>query len=110
MARIPKLLAKEWREKLANSGFVDHEDEKGRLKSHNTRTQIYETRDVTAEFYELLDFYLINTELTRLERKILELYAEGKDMRAIAWDVYRSYSYVTNCIYKHRDVILKKNK
>lgn len=108
MARIPKLLAKEWREKLADSGFSDIEDDKGRLKSHNTRTSIYETRDATAAFYGLVDAYLTTAQLTRLERRILELYSNGEHIKNIAFDVYRSDAYVKNCIYKHRDIILNK--
>lgn len=108
MRSPPKSLANEWKAKLLASGFVDIEDSKGRLKQPNTRTQAWETRDITAEFFQLLDHYLHTTELNRLERKILEMHAQGERLEAIYLTVYRSEAYVKNVIYKHRKIILHK--
>ncbi len=106
--KVPLSLKREWAERLAKSGFVDIEDDKERLKQPNTRTQAWETRDITAEFFQLLDHYLHTAELTRLERKILELHSQGTRLEPIAMEVYRSLAYVKNVIYKHRKRILHK--
>lgn len=109
MAKIPPALRREWNEKLKTSGFVDIEDDKGRLKAHNTRTAIWASKEATEEFYSLLDGYMLaNAELTRLERRILELYSHGIHFNDIAFDVYRSLAYVKNVVYKHRDRVLGK--
>lgn len=114
MTKNLKQVRKEWygkNGKLAKSGFVDIEAPAGHLKKHNTRTAAWESREATAEFYAMLDAYLlVNTNLNRLQRKILELYATGEKLSDIAYAVYRSLAYVKNVIYRHRDIILHVKK
>lgn len=107
--KVPPHLQREWDERLAAEGFKDIEDRKGRLKGPNKRTKAWASADATAEFYALLDVYLQErTELSRLERRILELYAQGTRLEAIAWEVFRSLAYVKSKVYLHRDRILHK--
>jgi DNA-binding NarL/FixJ family response regulator len=109
MAKIPLQLRREWNRRLAASGFEDIEDEKGRLKRMTDRQKPAAVMEATAAFYTLLDAYMIATkELTRLERRILELYSQGMKLDDIAMDVYRSRAYVKNKIYLHRDRILHR--
>ncbi len=112
MAKIPLALRREWNRKLAESGFSDLEDENGRLKREGARADVMEHGKVTlaAEFFALFSHYLDHQNLTRLERRILELYCEGLKIDAIAHDVYRSRAYVKAKIYFHRDRILHKGK
>lgn len=106
--KVPPKLQRDWDEKLAASGFVDIEDRRGNLKQPNTRTQAWETRESTIEFFQLMDSYLNSAELTRLERKILEMHAAGQRLEPISLEVYRSLAYVKNVIYKHRKIILHR--
>lgn len=107
--KVPLSLRREWNQKLAESGFVDIEDERGQLKRMTERPFSQHVAEATSQFYELLGVYLqTQKDLTRLERRILELYSEGMKLDDIAFDVYRSRAYVKNKIYHHRDRILKK--
>lgn len=108
MSKVPKALQREWDLRLAASGFVDVEDSRGNLKQPNQRTQAFETREATAEFFQLLDNYLNTADLNRLERKILEMHSQGIRLVPISLEVYRSLAYVKNCIYKHRKIILHR--
>lgn len=109
MAKIPPSLHSEWRRRLAEAGFEDIEDERGNLKRMSQGRLLAHLKPGAEEFYSLLDQYLLeNQDIPRLERRILELYAEGRKFDDIAWDVYRSSSYVENKVYYHRDRILHK--
>jgi len=109
MAKIPPELQRKWKQRLADSGFEDIEDSKGNLKQPNQRTAGFETRDCTLEFYQLLAHYLQTAELTRLERRILELHSKGIPANPkIALEVFRSESYVRDVIHRHRKIILHR--
>ena len=112
MTKLPsKELIEEWRIKLKKSGFNDIERPNGRLKEKNKRTKAYNSQESVKEYFELLGIYLNNPsiKLSRLERKILELYSEGKYHKEIGETVFRSIAYVKNIIYRHRDKILNKS-
>ncbi len=108
MTKVPPALQLKWAAILAKSGFKDIEDSRGNLTQPNQRTQAFETREATAEYFQLLDNYLNTAELSRLDRRILELHAEGKKREEIAFDVYRSLGYVKNCLSKHRKQLLHR--
>lgn len=108
MTKVPPKLQREWAKRLAATGFVDVEDNKGRLKQPETRTQAWAMREITAEFFQLLDSYLMNAELNRLERRILERHSEGTRLEPISLEVFRSVAYVKSVIYKHRKIILHR--
>lgn len=113
MTKVPLALRLEWAAKLATSGFIDIEDVNGRLKQNEWSHPRKDSRKVkdqetTREFFQLLDQYLSDTELNRLERRILELHSQGEKLEPISLSVYRSLAYVKNCIYKHRKIILHR--
>lgn len=74
-----RALEREWRDRLAESGFDDLEDHRGRLRQYDRRTQAFTNRDRVLEFYRKLDHYLAgNPPISEIHRKILQLYSEGK--------------------------------
>lgn len=113
MSKVPLALQLKWDTILARSGFKDIEDRTGRLKQnefshprHNSMKLF--SIESNREYFQLLDQYLSETELSRLERRILELHSQGEKLEPISLSVYRSLAYVKNCIYKHRKIILHR--
>lgn len=99
-------LHSEWRERLKEQGFVDHEDAKGRLKYKNERTQSFQNGEMILNFFLRLDEFLKhNFELSPLERDILSLYSEGIYHNEIARRVGRSVRYIHNILSYYRKVI-----
>lgn len=113
MTKVPPALQIKWDAILMANGFKDIEDRQGRLKQNEWSHPRKDSRklkdsETTREFFQLLDQYLTETELSRLERRILELHAQGEKLEPISLHVYRSLAYVKNCIYKHRKIILHR--
>jgi hypothetical protein len=74
-----------WRKRLADKGFNDLEDHKGRLKTPDIRTALWKDKEEILLFFLALDTYLSNTSgIPRKHRKILELYSSGMEVKDIA--------------------------
>lgn len=116
MTKVPPALRVKWEKRLAASGFEDIEHPDGRLKEDKflrrktaRPTDHEEPREAQYEYYRMVAAYITTAELTRLERKIMELHSDGKRLEPISLEVYRSVAYVKNCIYKHRKIILHRS-
>lgn len=69
---------KEWAERLLESGFQDHENEKGHLKQHDLRTISSQNRRSIRQFYDLLrDYLIVHPEIPQKYQVVLELYLQG---------------------------------
>lgn len=77
-------LTKKWYKKLANSGFVDIEDEHGNLTRYDNRTNKWEMRDQMLQFHLTLNALLSNNRLPRRDRMILQRYSNGQRIGEIA--------------------------
>lgn len=109
MGKIPPKLRREWADKLAQSGFVDIEDTHGNLNKIHTRAAAWEMGEETLAYFSLLSSYLEdNKQLSRLERKILEMHSEGVHRPDIAHEVYRSLGYIKLILARHRKRFLNK--
>lgn len=100
-------LKKEWDRKLLQSGFIDIEDSKRRLKSKDIRTQNYINKEIILDFFLSLDAFLNdNDDIPGDHRAILERYTQGQYLKAIAKDTDYSVSGVKLIIEKYRKKIL----
>jgi DNA-binding NarL/FixJ family response regulator len=66
-----------WKKKLEATGFVDLEDSWGYLKHPDERTLKSQNAERIRTFFSLLDEYLLTAVLSKRDRAILELYAQG---------------------------------
>lgn len=105
-----KRLNKAWREKLKESGFEDEEDEKGNLKSKDSRTALFKSRECTEEFYTCLAYYLNHsTNISDRDRQILNLYADGLMIKEIVYALGWSDRTVRNIISHHKVIFLRQS-
>lgn len=100
-----KEIKSEWYLKLKQTGFVDIEDEYGRIKNHDRRTIAFENRDKILDFFLTLDNFLITQTLPDLHREILQAYTEGTYIKQICKRVKRSDAYVRNVIRHYKKII-----
>lgn len=102
-------LKKFWYEKLEQSGFVDIEDSKQRLKNPNIRTLGYANKEKIRDFFLKLDTFLTETQnLTEINRKVLELYSSGCRIKNIAFIVKRTPRTIHKIITKYKKIILNE--
>jgi len=100
-------LQSHWYELLRQQGFKDIEDKKGRLKQKDKRTIAYQNKDSIEAFFTELGFYLSeHLEIPKLDREILELYAQGIYIIHIADEVNKSRWKVIQVIKKYKKIIL----
>lgn len=100
------ILQTEWRDKLKQQGFVDHEDAKGRLKYKDERTQAFQNGELILNFFLRLDDFLATTQdLPPVERDILTLYSEGVYHNKIAKRVGMSIRHIHNVLTHYRKII-----
>ena len=93
----------EWRKKLIDSGFSDHEDDHGNLSQPDLRTNSFECRDKVLDFFLSLDHLLTHyKEMPSFERKVLTLYASGEFIT----DIYRKLK----CSEKSARMVVKRYK
>lgn len=102
-----KALKKEWDLKLKDSGFVDLEDSKNRLKSKDIRTQNFIHREAILNFFLALDAYLIsNKEIPSRHRQVLEYYSAGQNLIKIRDISKYSLSAIKLIIKKYKKIVL----
>lgn len=78
-------LNSEWRERLAKEGFVDQENEKEELKTHDRRTVRFDDREELRDYFMRLDHFLTNVHaFNRTHQRVLKDYSEGKPGEEIA--------------------------
>lgn len=102
-----KQLKDEWYKKLKDSGFNDIEDEFGLLKHHDIRTQAWINQKRIQAFFLALDDYLTNQPgIYPKDRKVLELWSEGKFFTEISDILQISIHTVKLIAYKHKQIVL----
>lgn len=74
----------EWQFKLKESGFIDVEDHRERLRQYDRRTIGWENRDRIRDFFIRLEQFLEENDVKEVERNILTLYIQGAPLREIA--------------------------
>jgi len=111
LRKSPEFLAlkAKWYQKLADSGFVDIEDDKENLKIYDRRTIAFTNRERISRFFIELEHYVEeHPEIPERERITLILYGQGIYMKKIAEYVSRHYVYVWNVIKKYKKIIYEK--
>lgn len=102
-----KNLKHQWYKALKDNGFLDIEDSKERLKTEERRSVSFQNREIILEFFLKLGEYLMYTPMTTDERRVLELYVEGKlSKKDIARRLTFSYTKTRNIIRKHKGIVL----
>lgn len=99
-------LQREWNLKLKESGFVDIEDAKNRLKTPDSRTQNFQDREALLNFFLELDCYLQHNDLPEKHRRILELYSQGLRLNQISIAQSISLTVIKDVISKYKKKIL----
>lgn len=89
--------------KLQKSGFDDIEKANGSLKTMDIRTQAYQDREQLSRIASALSSFIADqaTELTQLEKKILELHSQGKHRKTIMKITQKSHTHVWKIIKKY---------
>lgn len=98
-----KELSKQWDAKLSDSGFKDIENHNGTLKAKNIRTQAYIQQSDIQRISSALGFYIenANKRLKDLERKILDLHAQGIYRKEIMRLTRQSHTTVWRILKAH---------
>lgn len=99
-----------WYQKLKDSGFEDIETISGVLKTYDRRTIAFENREVILAFHLDLVTYLNEATLSDRERKVLELFSDGKYLCEIANDCSITRQWVSKIINKHKTILGYKTK
>ena len=105
-----KKLKRVWYQHLKDSGFEDIETPNGMIKTYDRRTIAFENREVILAFHLDLETYLNETKLNDLERKVLELFSEGKYLCEIADECSITRQWVSKIINKHKTILGYKTK
>ena len=107
-------LKKLWYKRLKDSGFKDIETPSGALKSYDRRTIAFENMEVILSFHLDLETYLNSSpprmHMSDLERKVLELYGEGKYLSEIAENCDITRQWVSKIINKYKIKLGYKTK
>lgn len=94
-----------WYKILKQDGFNDIEDKRQNLKQYDRRTQSFDDRQDIMDFFLRIDHYLAVTEVSPLERKILELYTRGVYVKDIALQINRSRQTVHRIIAIYKNIV-----
>lgn len=104
-----KKLQEKWSKRLKKSGFEDHENSKGVLKVHNLRIQSSLDREQLRDISSALIYYIHHEDvkISRIDKKVLRLRAEGFYRKEICEKTRRSYQRVWLIIKKHTPKALR---
>lgn len=95
-----------WRKKLEESGFDDIESRFGNLKNPDIRTQGWRNQQFILDFHLRLDRFLVfYASMPKKERKIMELFTQGKTIVFISKELRMHRVTIHKVIRRYRDIV-----